>query len=250
MISFRLSLALVALVAVGCSSSSTASTSGDGADAGGTVGDQPLTNAKPTDCSAAREGLLTPVDAVSTGAVTVLATEGDVKRLYIDASAGGFSATTPSPRVYINLATGARVDVTDKTAIESLEWDLSFKRAVIYTNGGSGGSGKGASLFVEGKAIGAVSAADGQGGTFVAEEFFNADCDASLDLIGSVRTSLSSWYDYDQSTSYVSARAGTFLVKGAKGDLYKVQMKEYYANPDGTTGKTSGRFIVEVAPAK
>lgn len=249
MMSSRLSFAVVALVvgAVACSSNPKANPSDGGAD-GSATGDQ-LTSAKPTDCSAARETLLTPVDSVSTGVVTVLPTTGDVKRIYIDASAGGVNATQPYPRIYINLGTGTRVDVTDKSAITSLDWDLALKRPVVYTNGGSGGIGQGASAFLDGKAIGAATAADAKDVTFVPEEFFNADCEASTDLIGAVNTSLSGWYDYDTSTNHLTPKPGTFLVKGAKGDLYKVQFTDYYANPDGTTGKTGGRYVLEIAPA-
>src|SRR5262245_54723982 len=79
---------------VACSSTSLVKGSGapDGGSSGANAGSQ---------CTAARKTHLTPVAKVSTGEVKVVKTEGDVRTIYINASAGGTNEARANPRVYI-----------------------------------------------------------------------------------------------------------------------------------------------------
>lgn len=197
-------------------------------------------------CTAAKETLLTPVDAVSTGEVKTLSEAGGVKTLFVDASAGGAQGGASNPRVYINLETATKVDVTDKTAPSVTTWDLAVKRPVLFTNSGDGGSGQGGAIKVE-KDFDAVTSADA--GTFAPESFFEAgdECKAKLDETNAVRTSFDGWYGYDPATHLLTPNAVTWVVKGATGKLFKVAITSYYANPDGSAGQAGGRFTIKVA---
>lgn len=199
-------------------------------------------------CTAALATLLKPIDAVSSAVVTVLASSGTTKTLYVDAMAGGSAASNTNPRIYLDLEKGTRVDKTDKTAPLSTDWDLALKRPILFTNGGQAGTGQGGSVFLAGKAFADVVAADATGKTFGAERFVDDDCNPQLDATGAVKTSFDGWYDYDSATNRLSPKVGTYLVKGAKGSLFKVQILSYYASPDGGTGMSGGAYVLQVGP--
>jgi hypothetical protein len=139
-----------------------------------------------------------------------------------------------------------KVSVTDKTAETSTAWDLSIKRPVLFTNSGDGGSGKGGAVFLAGQDFDAVTAGDASGKTLVTERFFDSDCNAQVDQTGAVKTSFDGWYDYNQSNNTLTPKAGTWLVKGGSGKLYKVQILSYYATPDGGVGQAGGRYTLKV----
>lgn len=230
-------LAFVGLV--GCSSTERAGTAGADAGSDTRAGGNPS-------CTAAKETLLKPIDAISNGEVKIVSEAGGVKTLFIDATAGGIQGAETNPRIYVNLETGTRVDVTDVSAASSPDWDLALERPIIFTNSGDGGSGQGGAALVA-KAFESVSASDA--GDLAPESFFEAgdDCTAKLDATSAVRTSFDGWYDYEPAKMHLTPHAGTWIVRGGTGTLYKVAITSFYANPDGTEGKTSGRYTLKVA---
>lgn len=260
------SVALLAYLAPGCSdttetpdggpSSSAPSVTVPTATAEPTPTSSPVTDAGPTPdasdggatCTAALATLLKPIDSVSAGAVTVLASTGTTKTLYVDAMAGGSAASNTNPRVYLDLEKGARVDKTDKSAPSSTDWDLALKRPILFTNGGQAGAGQGGSVFLAGKAFADVTAADATGKSFGVERFVDDQCNPQLDATGAVKTTFDGWYDYDSATNRLSPKMGTYLVKGAKGTVFKVQILSYYASPDGGTGMSGGAYVLQVGP--
>lgn len=198
-----------------------------------------------TQCSVARTQLLGPVAKVSQAEVKVVSETAGVKRIYVDASAGGQAGAAKNPRVYVDLTTGARVDVTDPGALTSTAWDLALKRTVIFTNGGDAGPGQGGGADAR-KAFDAVSAADGAKAT--PESFFDAECNPQTDQIGGPATTFAEWYDYDTASNGVTPRATAYVVRGASGKLFKVKILSFTANPDGTTTRAStGYFLLDVA---
>jgi len=196
-------------------------------------------------CTAAEEALLKPVATVSTGAVTVLETVGAIKTLFIDASAGGPTGAATSPRVYVDLAGSARVEVSDVTAKTATAWDLAIERPILFTNGGDGGSGQGGAVLIA-KAFDAVTTADASSATFGTESFFDAECKANVDQTGAVKTSFDGWYDYDAATNHLTPHVGTWLVKGGGGNVFKVEILSYYATEDGGVGQSGGRYTLRV----
>ena len=238
---------LAALACGACSSqgSSPAGSGGGTTTQGGGGGGDAGTDAPVNMCSAAIGMILAPIGSVSTGAVSVLSTAGAVQTVYVDASAGGFGADATHPRVYLDLATGMRVDITDKQAPASTAWDLAIKRPVLFTNDGDGGPGMGGSLMVA-KAFDQVTAADATGKLAV-ESFVDADCNPKTDPVGDVLTTMSNWYDYDQQTNAVTPKPGTtFVIRGAKGKLYKVAILTYYGEPDGGMGTAGGYYVLQI----
>ncbi len=239
-----------ALAVVACSSSSSStpapasSSGGEEADAGETTEDAGATPG--TQCSAAREQLLVPIDKVSQAQVSIVSTSGNVKKIYVEAAAGGQAGAAKNPRVYVDLSTGSRVDVTDKSALTSTAWDLALKRTVIFTNGGDAGPGQGAGGDAL-KAFDAVTAADATKAK--PEKFFDAECNPQTDPIGGPATTFSDWYEYNQANNNtVTPRDTTYVVRGGTGKLFKVKILTFTANPDGTTNRTAtGYFLLDVA---
>jgi len=153
------------IFATACSSTTTITTVVDsgGADASPMDdGGSAEADAPSNMCSAAIASVLKPVNMVSTGVVSVVSQSGSTSILYIDATAGGFGNSDTFPRVYVNLETDTRVNITDVQAATSTAWDLAFKRPVIFTNGGNGGPGMGGTLVLS-KAFDQVTAADATG---------------------------------------------------------------------------------------
>lgn len=206
-------------------------------------------------CTAARAEALQEQSAVSAGAVSVVAgAAGGGTLLYVDASAGGSGPSASQPRVYLNLGSLARVDVSDVAANASTDWDLALKRTNVHSNGGDGGPGQGGAVVVK-KAFAEVTAADAAGVT--AEAFFDDDCkllmrvyEGGIEDPFTFRSALSGWYDYDTTGSghAVTVVDQTYVVRGGKGALYKVRFESFTGTADGTEGETNGRFLIRVAP--
>jgi hypothetical protein len=197
-------------------------------------------------CSSAMQELLKPVDAVSPAEVTVLASDASVRTLFVDATAGGSQQAAQSPRVYLNLESGTKVQLSDVAAKSSTEWDLAIKRPVLFTNVGHGGPGQGGAVFLPGKGFAEVTAADGADKTYATETFLDTECNPIVDQIGSVKTSFDGWYDYDTSNNSLTPRAGAWLVRGGTGKAYKIEILSYYATPDGGVGQAGGRYTMKV----
>src|SRR5262245_27072151 len=109
-------LASFAACSSSSSSNSTVVIGGDGGDPeAGADGGSDATSGG-TQCSKARDDLLIPIDKTATGMVGVVSKANNVKTIYVDATADGIGNSVKNPRVYVDLATSAKVSVTDKTA--------------------------------------------------------------------------------------------------------------------------------------
>lgn len=229
---------------VACSSTTTVTGSSSGGDGDAGADGGPVTYA----CSAQRENVLLPIDRVSIGAVNETSAGSNV--IYVDASAGGQAQASRNPRIYVDLAGKARVDVTDVSASESKAWDLALKRTVIFTNGGDGGPGQGGAAVVA-KSFDAVTAADADAATIVKESFFDAECNEKKDQFGLyLATTFSDWYDYQQTNNVPTPKPNrTYIVVGGSGKRYKVAITSFTGRPDGsTTAPTTGFYLLKVAP--
>lgn len=215
-------------------------TTGNGGNGGGSGGDFV--------CDDARALALVVVDEVSSGAVTVLETEGGVSLLYLDASAGGFQSAADNPAVYLDLGATQRVDITDDEAFAATSWDLAFKRVAIRHNSGDAGPGQGAAAFLDGADFDEITTDDASDAALEQEQWFDEACEYETDATGALSTTMSDWYDYAPDTMTVSPKDGVYVVRGADGaTFFKVEIVDYYANPDGTPGQTSGRYLLRVA---
>jgi len=233
----------------GAEDSSGGGTAGGGS-AGGPSASAGTTSVDPTPsaCSAALRQSLSLVDEVSSAAVTPLSRDSSDRTLYIDASVGGLNGQDSHPWVYVALASGEAVPVTDLDALRSTAWDLAFKRSVVRTNGGDSGPGQGGAIRialpwdeVDRSTLGKK--------TLPTESWFDADCKLELDASMNLITTFSGWSEYDEANHVLSAAPDVvFITAAADGALYKVAILDYYSTPTGTHGTVSGRYKVRVAP--
>jgi hypothetical protein len=235
---------------IACTSSDPAGSSGGASSGasgdGGTGGEGGSSSGGGTQCTKQRDDVFKPIDKVSSGEVIVVGTSGSAKILYVDASAGGINSAPTRPRTYINLGTLSRVDVTDPAAYSSSDWDLAMKRAVIYTNSGDGGPGKGGAVLLK-KGFDSVTAADLDGAK--AEKFFDADCNPLLDQNADPASTFAGWYDYNDQTHVPTPKAGyVYGVVGASGKKFKVEITSYSGQKDGGAGTATGAFLLKVQP--
>lgn len=237
-------MAISAALTAGCGDEAGDTGTSAGAAGAGGAGGAPLS------CDTSRAEEIEAVEIVSKGEVIVLSEMDGVKTLYIDASAGGPAAIDENPWIYVNLGAASRVDVNDVEADASDAWDLALERPVIRTNSGDGGPGKGGAAFLKEKAFDDVTDAAAAAASIVPEQWFDAMCVAKKDPGKYLATTFDGWYDYGgEQTHLVTPHPGTFIIRSGKGDaLYKLELKSYYANPDGTEGMAGGRFLVRVAP--
>jgi len=196
-------------------------------------------------CTAARAQLLGAVDSVSTSEVSVVSRTAGIVTLYVGATAGGTAAAAMNPWIFVALDDLSRAEVSDLSSIQSTAWDLALKRPLVYTNGGDGGPGEGDAVLID-KDFDAVTAEDAASAAFYREKFFDAECNPILDPTGAAATSFSAWYEYDSETHTLTPHAGTWLLHGAKGKLYKLRIKTYYGTPEGGTGMAGGAYLLEV----
>jgi hypothetical protein len=196
-------------------------------------------------CSAARAQQIGAIASVSTGKVQLLSDTAGVKTLYVDATAGGQASAATHPWTFISLATASKVELDDPSSLHSLAWDLAFKRALIYGNGGEGGPGKAAAAFID-KDFASVTSADATDVELYSEKFFDDDCNPYVDVTGATSTSFSTWYNYDEASHMLSPVSGTWLVQSASGKLFKLRIDSYYATPSGGTGSAGGAYLLEI----
>jgi hypothetical protein len=213
-----------------------------GGASGGNVG---------TMCSAALRQALSLVERASLAQVRVLSQGDDEMLIYVDATTGGIERQQTEPWVYLSLATGERVALTDFEALESKSWDLAFKRAVLRTNSGDSGPGLGGAIGVQSSWAG-LDLSRAQTLDLQSESWFDSECNLLTDAAGGVMTTFSAWNVYDEATHTLAPAPGVlYALRGGEGKLYKLQILDYYSNADGTTGaRDGGNYRFRVAPLR
>jgi hypothetical protein len=199
-------------------------------------------------CSAALRQSVGLLDEVSTGVVTQLETTPELV-LYVDASAGGDTGGDEAPWVYISLAGGSAVALTDLEALESTAWDLALKRFIIRTNSGDSGPGQGGALRVA-LPWDSVDASTQGNRALPVEQWFDDECNLVTGSTNELVTTFSGWYQYNTATHRLDAIEGVYLTQAADGAKYKVAVLDYYSNPDGSHGRVDGHFKLRIAPLR
>lgn len=178
-------------------------------------------------------------DKVSEGAV-VTTQDGADFYTTVDATAGGYNASSSNPWVYVKFTdNGAeKVEINDEEALESMDWDLSFRRFIIRVNGGvSGPSCVGAASFLESTYETLTSVPDNL--SFISDSFYSDDCTLINDSSGlpnSPQTALGSWWEYP---GCVKTTLYPHLIQLSNGRIVKMVVDQYYAEGQDTCN-TSG----------
>ncbi len=171
----------------------------------------------------------------------------------IDASGGGVLPT--DSYVYATFgATGlVKVALGDQAALDSMGWDIAFRRFIIRLNGGdSGPSCTGAAALPMGTSYEQVTQVP-SAATFAVDDFLDAPpgcgfLDDGSGLTTSPATALASFYAY---TTCVTMTGRVFVVQTASGRHLKLTVSTYYAteagqtmcNTSGSSGTTPGGTV-------
>lgn len=152
----------------------------------------------------------------------------------IDASAGGSMASRENPFVYLDLETGAQVQIDDIASLDDTVWELGFKRTAIRTNSGDSGKGQTRLAKRSGTTFEAVTQAPTDPNEYTTDETLNAEGELRADPIGTPYTAFNylnlnnptgsaSWYSYQMGVSPVEG--DIYIVKSATSQThFKVEI--------------------------
>jgi hypothetical protein len=155
----------------------------------------------------------------------------------VDSTAGGLNPTQAYVYAKFGVAGLEKVMIHDETALDSLDWDIAFRRFVIRLNGGdSGPSCTGAAVLPNGTIFDNVTTVT-SGLNFLNDNFLDSPpmCTFLDDLSGlttSPMTALRPYYNY---TTCVGTTGRTFVVKTRAGKFVKLTVTTYYATQAGQT---------------
>jgi hypothetical protein len=226
-------LALSSLAA--CSSGGDATTgstsSGSGGGGGGSGGSGPLcTTPTPVACSD-QVILQMNLQATPTKGAITSTPSGDGWESHIDATAGGFGAPMPDSYTYGKFTdTGLqKVDIADQDSLDSMDWDIAFRRYVVRVNSADSGPSCVQAARIPGDMKFEDVTAEPSGLSYHTDDYFTDSCDIIPDGSGlpdSPATALSSFWTYPgcvQMTHHV------FAVELADGRRLKLTVDDYYS---------------------
>lgn len=168
-----------------------------------------------------------PIAMVSAGALTVTTT-GGVTSGTLDATAGGTAAAADNPYLYLDLATGTKLDLTDVDALSSTAWHVGWKRAGIKLNGGDSGPGQVAAAPVAVEFLADVDAAPT---ALQQDDWVDPACALVAGPTGEPATVMSDWYAYDEQTHVLTPKRQVWVIRIAPDTFVKLRILTYYGDP-------------------
>lgn len=144
--------------------------------------------------------------------------------------------------VYVDLERGQAVPADAEG--DATAWDLALQRFHLRLNGGAGGSGDAAVALVPGVAFDDLAEVPADA-TFLTDQP-DADGDGVDEYVMSIGDTR--WYEYDVTTHVLTPKDLVYVVRGARGSYYKLEMLDYY-DAAGTAGYPSFRWAALDAPA-
>ena len=176
------------------------------------------------DYETARQDALNPQMSVSDGSVSVA---GASNLLSIDASAGGMSAASNNPYVYVDLDGGQKVDVTDVEAFDDDTWDIALKRVSIRINGGDSGSASLHAAVQSASALGDVTSVP-PSSEFKTDDYIDDEtCEISKTRIGHPKTIFAAWYSYNSNTHALEPNDEVWVAETTEGNHVKFKINSY-----------------------
>ncbi|MCA2979456.1 MAG: HmuY family protein [Myxococcaceae bacterium] len=126
-----------------------------------------------------------------------------------------------------------QVPLSDTAALESLEWDIAFRRFIVRLNGGDSGPSCVQATIVEGTPYERVTAAPA-GATWQSDDYLSDDCmmfrDDGFGLMTPPLTALTPYYNY---AGCVKMTNRTFVVRTRLGRAVKFTVQRYYQTEVG-----------------
>ena len=168
-----------------------------------------------------------PIAMVSTGAVDVT-TAGGITTGTLDATAGGTASSADRPYLYVDLRTGARVDVDDLAARSSTAWDIALKRSSLRVNGGDSGPGDRRLAVVPAASLAEVTAAPATG--YTSDDFTSDDCMLVTIPGGEPMSAFGEWYEYDLEAHSLAPKPEVYVLERNNGSRTALRIVTYYGD--------------------
>ncbi len=159
---------------------------------------------------------------------------------HVDATGGGFDPTLSFVYAKFTDAGLVRVDVGDEAALDSMDWDIAFRRFLIRLNSGpSGPSCVGGAPMMSGTDYDSLDAPP-DGTSYRAESYYDMSCTLVPDFsgLGSPGTVLDGFWEYP--TSCVKMTGEVYVLQLANGRLVKLTVTSYYDPAVQNTCDTTG----------
>lgn len=216
------------------------SATGGGAGGGTTGGGSGTCTRTPVECSDQAIMNLDLKSVVAAGAVTNVA-DGTGWRSTIDSRGGGLTPT--ESYVYARFTANGLEKLgtlQDMTALDSMEWDIAFRRFIIRINSGDSGPG---CVVAQRQTVGSYDTIMSVPGNYNGEpdDFLERMTCAFIPdnsgLTTSPRTSLAEFYAY---TSCVAMTDRPFIIKTMSGRHVKLVVNTYYSTEAGQTSCNMG----------
>ncbi|MCC6557574.1 MAG: HmuY family protein [Polyangiaceae bacterium] len=238
LLSLALSCALAG--ALGCSSDDSAGSGGSGGSGGGsgtTTGTdvQPVcTEPAAVPCS---DQVILQMNLQSDVAPGLISSQPDGATGWtsmIDATAGGAFASDPDSYVYGRFTDSGleKVAISDEQSLDSMDWDIAFRRYVVRINSGHSGPSCVGAIRIPGDPAYEDVTAPPNGVTYHTDDYFTSEsCELIPDgsgLEGSPATALSGYWTYP---GCVAMSGYTYAVQLASGRTLKLVVDSYYS-PD------------------
>ncbi|EYF06184.1 HmuY family protein [Chondromyces apiculatus] len=251
------------------SSSSTSSSAGGGGSGGdnstGGGGSAPVGGGctEPTEVACSDNVLqdLNLQDDTDAGMITSTP-EGMGFLSLIDAVAGGAMATDPTSYTYGRFTdTGLeKVNISDEAALDSMEWDIAFRRSTVRINSGNSGPSCVTGAPIPNAVFDEVTAVPDPAPAARTDSYYSSGCVLQGDASGQPTapgTALSGFYVYNLDTHCVGMSDQVYLLQLADSRYLKLEITAYYTTenqqlcdngdplPQGPTG--SGNYQVRWA---
>ena len=209
----RSSALLAALLLSACSDDASGDHDADVHEPDATADVTADTDDQPGDCDPLEAALeaLGDNDTAPGAAVDPTCQDGVVS-FTLDASVGGIANAPAAAWVYLDVDAFTIVDLTDRDAATSDQWDIAFKRAEIRINSGDSGPGNWMMIAVADTSFDDVAAPDPAAGWRTDSFVDPDDCSIATYGMGEPETAFAQWYTYDFETHGVSAPEGTIFV--------------------------------------
>ncbi len=170
---------------------------------------------------------------------------------HIDATADGFGSSDPHAYVYGKFADNGleKVTISDEDSLDSMDWDIAFRRYVMRINSGNSGPS-----CVQAAQVSNAPAYDDftvvpAGLTFSSDVYFTENCAVIEDgtgMPGSPATVLSDYWNY---TGCVSMSDAIFVLSLADGRQVKLLVTNYYDYTNGAPEECDTTGAVTVSPS-
>lgn len=192
-----------------------------------------------------------PIAKVATTAVALTTTDGLTSGT-VEAMAGGFGMSADNPYIYVNLKTGAKVELDDLQARTSSDWDVAFKRASIRMNGGDSGTGARKVAVVQAATLAEVTAGPAASSEYQVDVFADAECKGLTTRSGEPMSVFGEWYAYEDGTNLLTPKPEIYVFERADGSRTALEVTGYYRNPTTPETRVSAVYSLQFKqlPAK